>query len=181
MVALASKIEHMFPTAKVLSDYRVVERDGVEEISYWNIDLGTQPTQAELDAVESEVAEKQLLKKLSEIRWEKESAGITVGDQPVSTLREEMAIWQGMLLEMTFRPGVTTSFEYKPRGGTNVTLSVQQVQRIYSCFAWYVATCFGTERYLVSQIGTLTIAQILALAENDATWPQRTFTWEVPE
>jgi hypothetical protein len=119
--------------------------------------------------------------RLSYIRWQKESAGITVGDQPVSTLREEMAIWQGMLLDITLRPGATTIFEYKPRGGSNVTLTDTQVQRIYSCFAWYVAACFGTERYLVSQIGTLTNEQIIALAETDSTWPQRTFTWEIPQ
>jgi hypothetical protein len=117
---------------------------------------------------------------LSDIRWQKESSGITVGNQPVSTLREEMAIWQGMLLDMTLRPGATTSFEYKPRGGSNVTLTAQQVQRIYACFAWYVAVCFGTERYLASQIGTLTNEQIIALAESDSTWPQREFTWEAP-
>ncbi len=122
-----------------------------------------------------------VLARLSQIRWQKESAGITVGEQPVSTLREEMAIWQGMLLDMTLRPGATTSFEYKPRGGANVTLSAQQVQRVYMCFAWYVAACFATERQIALQIGTLTNEQVLAMAENDATWPQRAFTWEVPE
>lgn len=182
MVTLADKIQHLYPNAKSLIDYEVHTNASESIIHAWNADvLGPQPTQEALDAVSSAVETKQLLSKLSDIRWRKESAGITVGTQPVSTLREEMAIWQGMLLEMTFRPGVTTSFEYKPRNGVNVTLTATQVQRIYACFAWYVATCFGTERYLASQIGTLTNEQILALAETESTWPQRAFTWEVPE
>lgn len=182
MVTLLDKIAYLHPDVNPRFCYATEVINGTEVITLWNeLALGPQPTQEEFDALASEVETQKVLAKLSDIRWQKESAGITVGDQPVSTLREEMPVWQGMLLEMTLRPGVTTAFEYKPRGGVKVILTVQQVQRIYSCFAWYVAACFATERYLALQIGTLTSEQILGLAEAESTWPQRTFTWEVPE
>lgn len=121
-----------------------------------------------------------ILATLASIRYQKETAGIVIGEQPITTLRDEMPVWQGMLLDMTLRPGATAEFEYKPRGGTNVTLTPQQVGRCYECFAWYVNACFATERYLASQIGVLTTEQIIELAQNIVTWPQTQFSW-IPE
>jgi hypothetical protein len=122
-----------------------------------------------------ELSDESLLIRLAEIRWMRESSGIRVGTQEVTTLREEMPVWQGMLLDITLRPGATVAFEYKPRGGVNVTLTSQQVTRIYECFAWYVNACFATERSLVAQIGTISNSQILDLANSDSTWPQKQF------
>jgi hypothetical protein len=119
----------------------------------------------------------QIRETISAIRWQKESQGIVVGEQPVSTLREEMPVWQGMLLDMTLRPGETTSFEYKPRGGENVSLTAQQVQRVYACFAWYVAACFATERQLASMIGNVPNDEFMAIVSSDLTWPQTKFDW----
>ncbi|AMV35624.1 hypothetical protein VN12_26265 [Pirellula sp. SH-Sr6A] len=122
-----------------------------------------------------ELSDESLLIRLAEIRWMRESSGIRIGDQQVTTLREEMPVWQGMLLDITLRPGATAAFEYKPRGGQNVLLSPQQITRIYECFAWYVNACFATERSLVAQIGTISNSQILDLANADSTWPQKQF------
>jgi len=123
-----------------------------------------------------------LKKRIAEIRYGKESQGITVGTQPVTTLREEMPIWQGMLLDLAvFRPGVLQAFEYKPRGGVNTTLTPTQVQRCYECFAWYVGACFATERTLIAAIDVGTALSTVAdLADNNATWPQTTFDWIAP-
>lgn len=123
----------------------------------------------------------ELIEHIGNWRWSRETAGITVGTQPVSTYRDEMPVWQGMLLDMERRPGATTEFEYKPRGGENVTLSPAQVSRIYECFAWYVAACFGTERALVEMIeqgGDLSV--IAAAAQDPSTWPQTSFDWTPP-
>jgi hypothetical protein len=113
---------------------------------------------------------------IAEQRWQREIAGITVGEQPVSTLREEMPVWQGMLLDIAvFRPGVEVAYEYKPRGGVSVQLTVAQVQRCYECFAWYVQACFAVERALIEMLDAqVPPADIVAAA--DAAWPQRQFT-----
>jgi hypothetical protein len=117
--------------------------------------------------------------KITQLRWDHETQGITIGTQPVSTLREEMPVWQGMLLDMTLQPGVRTAYEYKPRNGANVVLTVQQVQRCYQCFAWYVSACFATERYLYGLIDAGTpIEQVEAMLET--VWPQTQFDWVAP-
>lgn len=182
MVSLVDKILHLYPNAKPGFDFEVMSDYGVSSIYKWNSAfLGEQPTQQFFDEMDvAPIIEKKLRNQLALIRYAKEVAGITVGTQPVTTFRDEMPVWQGMLLDMTLRPGATTSFEYKPRGGANVTLTPQQVGRIYECFAWYVNACFATERYLASQIGTLTAEQIEGLANTDSTWPQRQFEWVAP-
>ena len=111
---------------------------------------------------------------LADARYEAESAGITVGNQPVSTFREEMPVWLGMLIDM--QSGVGQShYEYKPRGGQNVVLTPQQVLRCYQCFAWYVAACFATERQLAAMLDSGTDPEVVyGLIE----WPHRNFEWE---
>jgi hypothetical protein len=88
----------------------------------------------------------ELKAELAAIRYAKESAGITVGTQPVSTYRDEMPVWLGMLLDVQ-SPSPQESYEYKPRGGENVVLEPWEMVRAYQCFAWYTTACFATERY----------------------------------
>jgi hypothetical protein len=122
----------------------------------------------------------ELKDKIAAMRWDRETAGITIGTQPVSTLREEMPVWQGMLLDITLQPGVRSEYEYKPRNGANVVLTPQQVQRCYQCFAWYVSACFATERYLCGLIDAGTpLEQVEAML--DTVWPQTQFDWVAPE
>jgi len=123
----------------------------------------------------------ELLKaRISDMRWQRETAGVTIGTQPVSTLREEMPVWQGMLLDITLQPGVRSEYEYKPRNGANVVLTPQQVQRCYQCFAWYVSECFSTERYLCGLIDAGTpLEQVEAMLNT--VWPQTQFDWVAPE
>lgn len=118
---------------------------------------------------------------LASERWIRESSGITVGDQLISTNRDEMPVWQGMLLDTVFRPGVRSEFEYKPRGGQNATLTPQQVGRAYECFAWYVAALFGVERQVALLLdATATNAERAAIL-SAIPWPQTAFTWEAPQ
>lgn len=162
-------------------------------ISRWDAALGPQPTAEQLAAVTQEQVDRAKLvpgvdtstvagakQLITAIRYQKESAGIYVGEQLVTTFRDEMPIWQGFLLDIALRPGVTTSFEYKPRGGTNTTLTVAQVQRCYECFAWYVIACFATERYLIGLLETSTVQEVLALLDSGSVWPQTTFEWVAP-
>jgi hypothetical protein len=123
----------------------------------------------------------ELREQVANWRWARETAGITVGSQSVSTFREEMPVWLGMINDMSLRPGQTAAYEYKPRGGANVTLSPTQVARIYECFAWYVAACFATERTLIQMIDAgADLSTVATAAQNNATWPQTSFAWNPP-
>ena len=117
---------------------------------------------------------------IAERRYERETGGITVGTQVVTTNRDEMPIWQGMLLDIVLQPGQRMEFEYKPRGGANTTLTLAQVQRCYACFAWHVAACFATERALNAMIDGGADLDAIA-ASIDSAWQQNTFEWEAPE
>ena len=153
------------PSQEIPKGHRIVHWHEAQHLS-----RSWEPWKSDPDALKARIAE---------LRWQKESQGIYIGEQFVSTLREEMPVWQGMLLDIALRPGATTEFEYKPRGGANVVLSPQQVQRIYECFAWYVAACFATERTLVGAIDAGTpLPQVIAML--DTVWPQTQFDWTPP-
>lgn len=115
---------------------------------------------------------------IAEARYAAESGGIYVGEQLVTTNRDEMPVWQGMLLDaFVLRPGQQESYEYKPRGGTNTTLTPSQVARCYECFAWYVGACFATERQLVAMLNAGADPETVY---SSITWPQRNFEWVAP-
>jgi hypothetical protein len=119
---------------------------------------------------------------IAEWRFGRETMGITIGSQPITTNRDEMGIWLGMMDDITRRPGATSAIEYRPRDGSNVTLTPAQVTRVVDCFKWYVAACFATERALNEAITAeqLDLSTIAIMAQNPATWPQRQFDWEPP-
>lgn len=179
MVTMYDFIRSVYPNAILAVDYLLRDDGNGPFVSYWSESLGTQPTQEKIDALRPTLERIALKNKIAKLRWDHETQGITIGDQPVSTLREEMPVWQGMLLDMTLQPGVRTEYEYKPRNGANVVLTVEQVQRCYQCFAWYVSACFATERYLYGLIDAGTpLEQVEAML--DSVWPQTEFEWAAP-
>jgi hypothetical protein len=124
-----------------------------------------------------------LRQEIADYRWNRQVLGITIGDQVITTERHEMAVWQGMLLDIVLNPGVRTEFDYKPVGGENILLTVPQVQRCYACFAWYTMACYSTERYFNSLIipgMPESFEAVAAQAFNPANWPQRQYSW-IPE
>lgn len=136
-------------------------------------------TTGQITVIEIPWTEIELREQIANWRWARETGGITVGDQAVTTFRDEMPVWLGMINDMALRPGQTAAYEYKPRGGANVTLTPAQVSRIYACFAWYVQACFSTERALLEQITSgAPLESVAAAAQDPATWPQTTFAWE---
>lgn len=173
-------LQYLYPNAKPLIDYTVSDSGNGPFISYWSEALGSQPTAEQIDVLKPLLEKIALKNKIAAMRWDRETSGITIGIQQVSTLREEMPVWQGMLLDMTLQPGVRSEYEYKPRNGANVVLTPQQVQRCYQCFAWYVSACFATERQLCDAIDAGTpIEQVEAMLET--VWPQTQFDWVAPE
>ncbi len=51
----ASCIQHLYPNSKIDRDWVVVSRNSVIEIEFWNTDIGTKPTEDEINAVSKTV------------------------------------------------------------------------------------------------------------------------------
>lgn len=64
MVTLAQAIEYLFPNAKPLVDYTVEDKGEGPYIKQWNAAIGTQPTQAQLDAVTQAMIDTSLQQRL---------------------------------------------------------------------------------------------------------------------
>ncbi len=126
---------------------------------------------------------------LASKRYDREVMGIFVGDQFVSTNRDELAHWFArfwdafQLLNGLPNGNPTGMYPYKPRGGSEVAvLTSQQVVRAYNCLAWYVNACIATEGELIKAIDNDTpLPNVVALIDADQTWPQRQFTWQPQE
>lgn len=121
-------------------------------------------------------------------RYNHEVGGFTVGEQFVSTNRDELAHWFARFFdafnwlsgnEMSRAINPSGLYPYKPKGGTEVVmLTAQQAVRAYQCLAWYVNACIATEGRLIQQIEAGTrLDLVLDAANNSATWPQTRFEW----
>ena len=51
----ADCIQHLYPDSERDRDWRVTSRNSVIEIENWNTDIGTKPTEAEINAVSTTV------------------------------------------------------------------------------------------------------------------------------
>lgn len=125
---------------------------------------------------------------LANVRYEHEVSGFNVGDQFISTNRDELAHWFARFFDaFNWLQGNTASnpsglYPYKPRGGSVVAmLTAEQAVRAYQCIAWYVNACIATEGQLIEAINAGgDLVAIKAMIDNAATWPQRQFDWVPP-
>lgn len=125
---------------------------------------------------------------LANVRYEHEVSGFSVGDQFISTNRDELAHWFARFFDaFNWLQGNTASnpsglYPYKPRGGSVVAmLTAEQAVRAYQCIAWYVNACIATEGQLIEAINAGgDLVAIKAMIDNAATWPQRQFDWVPP-
>lgn len=121
-------------------------------------------------------------------RYAKETGGITVGGQFVSTERDEIGHWfprfYDALMWTNGDPAVRAinpdgQYPYKPKDHEPVILSAAQVMRAYQCMAWFINQCFAVEDTLYNSLNAATpIADVLA--EIPAAWPQTAFEWTPP-
>lgn len=121
---------------------------------------------------------------LSNQRWQKETGGITVGGQPISTHRDEAAHWLARysdatrwLMEDATARAINPDgiYPYKPKHGEPVYLSATQVVRAYLCQAWFVNACFAVEKAAADAVkGGADIGDVVASIQ----WPQTSFDWE---
>lgn len=121
------------------------------------------------------------------LRYERETMGIVVDGQPVSSERDEISHWYprfsnalGWLNKdpMSLAGNPSGVYPYKPRGGDPVILSAQQVVRCYDRLAWYVNACFASEKAICDAIdGASTSEDFDAIADSlDQYWPSNEFT-----
>jgi hypothetical protein len=123
---------------------------------------------------------------LAQVRYEKEVSGFTIGNQFISTNRDELAHWFARFFDaFNWLQGNTSTdpsglYPYKPKGGSAVVmLTAAQAVRAYQCLAWYVNACIATEGQLIEAIdGGLDLTQAKAIIDNQGTWPQRQYDWE---
>ncbi len=123
------------------------------------------------------------------VRYERETMGLIVDNQFISSHRDEIGHWYprfsnawGWLNnDPISRAGNPDGiYPYKPRGGEPVVLTAQQVVRFYDRLAWYINACFGAEKMICTAIDEATSeAELDAIAESiDQYWPPREFTQE---
>ncbi len=135
-----------------------------------------------------QIAEKtkwHLLKHLKTLRKEFSETPIYVGNQLVSTRREEDGEWLARQLNASQAPP-ETQYPYTPDGGLPTVLTKDQVLRIAGCRTWYVNQCFAVEAYYAAKVasGMKFTQLIVSLEENsspDLRWPQTQFEWQPPQ
>ena len=125
---------------------------------------------------------------IATVRYNREVVGFTIGDQFVSTNRDELAHWFARFYDaFNWLSGNETArainpsglYPYKPKGGNKVAmLTAQQAVRAYQCLAWYVNACIATEGAMIAEIEKGTrLDLILDSANNVEQWPQTRFNW----
>lgn len=125
---------------------------------------------------------------ISNERYKVETGGIRIGEQSITTERDEIGHWfprfYNAMMWLQGDPYTRAGnpdglYPYKPKNGMPTVLSAEQVIRAYECVAWYVNACFATEAelYKLLESGTA-IDTVLAMIPG--AWPQTQFEWVAP-
>lgn len=128
---------------------------------------------------------------LSTVRFNRETGGLSIEGQSISTERDEIGHWfpryydasQWLAGEATVRAiNPDGIYPYKPKHGQPTVLSAAQVVRAYHCLAWYINACFATETqfYQTIEAGNLNLQTIVEHINQASNWPQTQFTWQPP-
>lgn len=180
MVTTVDKLLFLFPSAQPFRDFAV---DETGSVIWWNLEA-PQPTIEELDSVGPLVNSRNAKQALSTLRYDKETQGISIEGQRISSERDEIGHWYPRFasayayLQGDASTNPTGQYPYKPKDGDPVILTAAQSVRAYQCLAWYINACFATEAIGVAMLAQgIPLTQILAALQ----WPQTTFTWEAPQ
>ncbi len=122
-------------------------------------------------------------------RYKKETGGIVVGGQLISTERDEIGHWfprfynalmwlQGDARTIAGNP--EGKYPYKPKGGSPVTLTAGQVLRAYECMAWFINACFASEEAIYKSVDSGLRLDVV-IESIPAAWPSNSFEWEPPQ
>lgn len=140
----------------------------------------------EVTTVEIPWDNQSLKEHVAALRYDRETMGIVVDGQLISSHRDEIGHWYprfsnayGWLnndpISLAGNPdGI---YPYKPRGGGPVILNAQQVMRCYDRLAWYINACFGAEKIIGDAIDASTTPEQLDAIEATLHqyWPPREF------
>ena len=125
---------------------------------------------------------------VSNARYVAETGGIYVGNQFISTERDEIGHWfprfynAMMWLNGDARIRATNPdglYPFKPKNHPPTVLTAEQVLRVYECMAWFINACFAAEATLYGRLDANEPLDVIIDA-TPAAWPQREFTWEPP-
>lgn len=123
---------------------------------------------------------------VSNARYVAETGGIYLGDQFISTERDEIGHWFPRFYNALMwingdgriRAGNPDGlYPFKPKGHAPTVLSAEQVLRAYECLAWFINACFAAEAVLYGRLEANEPLDVIVTATETA-WPSNHFTWE---
>ena len=127
---------------------------------------------------------------ISSRRYTRETGGIWMQNQSISTERDETGHWFPRFYDahlwLSGDPSVRAInpdgiYPYKPKNGEPVMLTALQVVRAYQCMAWYINACFAAEKQLYALLDArVPLADVVTAAQRDESWPSNAFKWEAP-
>lgn len=125
---------------------------------------------------------------VSNARYVAETGGITVGNQFVSTERDEIGHWfprfYNALMWIQGDPRIRAvnpngHYPFKPKGHPPTVLTAEQVLRAYECMAWYINACFAAEAMLYARLDANEPLDVI-VTDTPTSWPSNQFSWEPP-
>ena len=111
----------------------------------------------------------QRLSELAALRYEKETAGITLSGMAIETNRESQALITGAWSFSQLNPAVLIDWK-----GTNgwVQIDAATISAIAGAVAAHVQSCFSTERVHAEAISALETSEEVAAYDLTTGWPR---------
>jgi hypothetical protein len=125
---------------------------------------------------------------VSDSRYVVETRGIYVGEQFISTERDEIGHWfprfYNALMWLQGDPRIKAVnpqglYPFKPKSHPPTVLTAEQVLRAYECMAWFINACFAEEAVLYARLDANEPLDVI-VTETPSAWPSNRFTWEPP-
>lgn len=125
---------------------------------------------------------------VSNARYVAETGGIYVGNQFISTERDEIGHWfprfYNALMWLQGDPRIRAAnpdghYPFKPKNHPPTVLTAEQVLRAYECMAWYINACFAVEATLYARLNNEAPLDVI-VTDTATAWPSNHFTWEPP-
>lgn len=121
---------------------------------------------------------------VSNARYVAETGGIYVGEQFISTERDEIGHWfprfYNALMWLQGDPRIRAvnpdgHYPFKPKDHPPTVLTAEQVLRAYECMAWYINACFAAEAVLYGRLDANEPLDVI-VTETATAWPSKQFT-----
>jgi len=139
----------------------------------------TPDEQAEIDQREAEASSADTIKinlkaQIAQLRWEKETAGITLNGMPIATDRESQALLTGAFCRALQDPAITIN--WKGANGEFIQLGKDDINTISAAVGKYVEDCFNAEMLHNQTVDALTSPADLFAYNMHEGWPSNAIT-----